>query len=108
MKHAILITLLLVAGCTSATHPPSMSKAEAMRVLESQDPNSKDAILALQEHAKLEYQAHQKEREAHLQAGEPVAPSTFASERTGINQSQEGLPTNKSTLSPGSPAQRDL
>jgi hypothetical protein len=88
MKTIILITLFLIAGCSSAPPQPSMSKDVAMRILETEDPESKAAILALQEHEKLEYHTHRKEREAHLQTGEPVAPSPFASGRTGINQSR--------------------
>ena len=63
-----------------------MSKDEAMRILENEDPCSREAILAIRYHAQLEYEAQRKERNARLQAGEAVDPSPFASGRTGIDQ----------------------
>jgi hypothetical protein len=89
MKTILLcVALLLSAGCATRKPEPLMAKAEAMRILEHENPNSKEAILALQEHAKREYEAQRRERDARLLSGEAVEPSPFASGRTGINQGQ--------------------
>ena len=86
MRTMLAIGLLLVTGCAYRQTPVSMSKNEAMRILENEDPCSREAILALRDHAQIEYEAQRKERIARLQAGEAVDPSPFASGRTGKDQ----------------------
>jgi hypothetical protein len=85
MRTILAIGLLLVTGCACRQPSASMSKDEAIRILENEDPSSRKAIRALRYHAQLEYDAQRKEHLARLQAGEAVEPSPFASGRTGID-----------------------
>jgi hypothetical protein len=62
MKITPVILVLLITGCATQPIQPSMSKAEATRILEQEDPYSREAILALRDHAQLDYESGQRER----------------------------------------------